>query len=51
MSRLIDVMHLGRDRVIGAYEVDGLVVDPGPAAALEAVLEAVPEPRETGAAA
>lgn len=39
MSRLIDVMHLGHDRVIGAYEVDGVVVDPGPSTCVEALLE------------
>ncbi len=34
--RLIDTMHLGRDRVIGAHLVrDGLIVDPGPASALD----------------
>lgn len=33
--RLIDVMHLGRDRVIGAHQIRGLIVDPGPASALE----------------
>jgi glyoxylase-like metal-dependent hydrolase (beta-lactamase superfamily II) len=38
MSRLIDVMHLGRDRVIGAYEIDGLIVDPGPSTGMEALL-------------
>jgi glyoxylase-like metal-dependent hydrolase (beta-lactamase superfamily II) len=43
VSRLIDVMHLGRDRVIGAYEIDGVVVDPGPASSL-AALDGV-EPR------
>ena len=32
--RLIDVLHLGRDRVIGAHLVRGLIVDPGPASAL-----------------
>lgn len=41
MSRLIDVMHLGRDRVIGAYEVDGVVVDPGPASCVETLFEAL----------
>src|SRR3954468_11481964 len=45
MTRLIDVMHLGRDRVIGAYEVgEGIVVDPGPASTAETLLEHV-EPR------
>jgi glyoxylase-like metal-dependent hydrolase (beta-lactamase superfamily II) len=38
MSRLIDVMHLGRDRVIGAYEIDGLIVDPGPSSAMDTLL-------------
>lgn len=45
MSRLIDVKHLGRDRVIGAFEVgEGVVVDPGPASSVETLLEQV-EPR------
>jgi glyoxylase-like metal-dependent hydrolase (beta-lactamase superfamily II) len=44
MSRLIDVMHLGNDRVIGAYDVDGAVIDPGPASCVETLLESV-EPR------
>jgi glyoxylase-like metal-dependent hydrolase (beta-lactamase superfamily II) len=34
MARLIDTLHLGYDRVIGAYELDGLIVDPGPALSL-----------------
>jgi glyoxylase-like metal-dependent hydrolase (beta-lactamase superfamily II) len=37
VARLIDVCHLGRDRVIGAYERDGLVVDPGPASSVGAL--------------
>ena len=41
MSRLIDLMHLGRDRVIGAYEVGGAIVDPGPASCVETLLEAL----------
>jgi glyoxylase-like metal-dependent hydrolase (beta-lactamase superfamily II) len=46
MSRLIDVMHLGRDRVIGAYEIDGLIVDPGPSTGLDALLAGLDgEPR------
>jgi glyoxylase-like metal-dependent hydrolase (beta-lactamase superfamily II) len=39
VSRAIDVMHLDRDRVICAYEQDGLIVDPGPASAVETLLE------------
>jgi glyoxylase-like metal-dependent hydrolase (beta-lactamase superfamily II) len=38
MANLIDCMHLGRDRVIGAYELDGLIVDPGPSSCLETLL-------------
>jgi glyoxylase-like metal-dependent hydrolase (beta-lactamase superfamily II) len=39
-------MHLGRDRVIGAYELDGAIVDPGPASCLDALLEGLDgEPR------
>jgi glyoxylase-like metal-dependent hydrolase (beta-lactamase superfamily II) len=44
VTRLIDTMHLGRDRVIGAYDVDGAVVDPGPASTVETLLAEV-EPR------
>jgi glyoxylase-like metal-dependent hydrolase (beta-lactamase superfamily II) len=46
VARLIDVMHLGRDRVIGAYEVEGLIVDPGPSSCLETLLAGLDaEPR------
>jgi glyoxylase-like metal-dependent hydrolase (beta-lactamase superfamily II) len=46
MSRVIDVMHLGRERVICAYDVDGLIVDPGPSSCLETLLsELSTEPR------
>ena len=31
----IDTLHLGRDRVIAAHLVRGLIIDPGPASALE----------------
>jgi glyoxylase-like metal-dependent hydrolase (beta-lactamase superfamily II) len=31
-------MHMGRDRVICAYEIDGLIVDPGPASSVETLL-------------
>jgi glyoxylase-like metal-dependent hydrolase (beta-lactamase superfamily II) len=43
-SRLIDTKHLGRDRVIGAHVVRGLVIDPGPASALEHWVDALAEP-------
>ena len=38
MVREIDVMHLGRDRVIAAHEVDRLVIDPGPESSMETML-------------
>jgi len=46
VANLIDLMHLGRDRVIGAYEVDGVIVDPGPATCLDELLDGLDaEPR------
>jgi glyoxylase-like metal-dependent hydrolase (beta-lactamase superfamily II) len=46
VARLIDAMHLGSDRVIGAYELDGLIVDPGPSSCLDTVLAGLEgEPR------
>ena len=39
--RVIDVMHLGRPHVIGCWEVDGVLVDPGPESSLRTVLEAL----------
>jgi glyoxylase-like metal-dependent hydrolase (beta-lactamase superfamily II) len=41
VSRAIDVMHLGRDRVICAYEIRGLIVDPGPSTCAETLVEAL----------
>ena len=41
MSRTIDLMHLGRDRVICAYELDGMVIDPGPSTCVEQLLDAL----------
>ena len=37
--RLIDVRHLGRERVIGAWLADGCLIDPGPASCLDALLD------------
>jgi glyoxylase-like metal-dependent hydrolase (beta-lactamase superfamily II) len=43
--RLIDTMHLGHDRVIGAHLVrDGLIVDPGPSSALGNWIDDLDEP-------
>lgn len=42
MANLIDCMHLGRDRVIGAWEVSpGVIVDPGPASCVDSLLAGV----------
>jgi glyoxylase-like metal-dependent hydrolase (beta-lactamase superfamily II) len=34
-------MHLGRPHVIGCWEVDGALVDPGPESSIQTVLEAI----------
>jgi glyoxylase-like metal-dependent hydrolase (beta-lactamase superfamily II) len=39
--RVIDVMHLGRPHVIGCWEVEGALVDPGPQSSMETLLEAL----------
>ena len=39
VSRAIDCMHLGNDRVICAYEVDGVIIDPGPTSCIDTLLE------------
>jgi glyoxylase-like metal-dependent hydrolase (beta-lactamase superfamily II) len=36
-------MHLGRPHVIGCWEVDGALVDPGPESSIETVIEALGE--------
>lgn len=38
MARLIDVRHQGLERVIGAWSVDDVVIDPGPEPCLETLL-------------
>jgi glyoxylase-like metal-dependent hydrolase (beta-lactamase superfamily II) len=45
--RLIDVRHLGRERVIACWELDGVLIDPGPTTAMENLIEALngEEPR------
>jgi glyoxylase-like metal-dependent hydrolase (beta-lactamase superfamily II) len=39
--RLIDIRHLGRERVIGCWQVGDVLVDPGPASCLPTLLEAL----------
>jgi glyoxylase-like metal-dependent hydrolase (beta-lactamase superfamily II) len=43
--RVIDVEHLGRPHVIGCWEVDGALVDPGPESSLGTLLEALGDER------
>jgi glyoxylase-like metal-dependent hydrolase (beta-lactamase superfamily II) len=45
--RAIDVKHLGRERVIGCWEVGGVLIDPGPSTSLESLIDALggEEPR------
>ena len=37
--RLIDVHHLGRERVIGCWEIDRVLIDPGPTSSMENLIE------------
>ena len=37
-ARLIDVLHLGRKRVIGCWQLEDVLVDPGPASCVETLL-------------
>ncbi len=39
--RVIDLNHLGRDRVIGCWQVGEVLVDPGPGSCLDTLLEAL----------
>ncbi len=43
--RVIDVRHLGRERVIGCWQVGDVLVDPGPASCLPTLLEALGDER------
>ncbi|MFL5893587.1 MAG: MBL fold metallo-hydrolase [Thermoleophilaceae bacterium] len=45
MPRLIDVKHLGNDRVIGAWLVDGHLIDPGPESCVETLLAELADER------
>jgi glyoxylase-like metal-dependent hydrolase (beta-lactamase superfamily II) len=38
VPRLIDVQHLGLDRVIGSWLVDGVLIDPGPESSVDTLL-------------
>jgi glyoxylase-like metal-dependent hydrolase (beta-lactamase superfamily II) len=43
--RLIDVLHLGRERVVGCWQVGDVLVDPGPSSCLPTLLEALGDAR------
>jgi glyoxylase-like metal-dependent hydrolase (beta-lactamase superfamily II) len=43
--RLVDVRHLGRERVIGCWQVGDVLVDPGPSSCLPTLLEALGDQR------
>jgi glyoxylase-like metal-dependent hydrolase (beta-lactamase superfamily II) len=45
--RLIDVRHLGHERVIGCWELDDILIDPGPTSSMAHLIEALggAEPR------
>jgi glyoxylase-like metal-dependent hydrolase (beta-lactamase superfamily II) len=43
--RQIDVRHRGREKVIACFEVDGILVDPGPQSCEETLLEALGDER------
>jgi glyoxylase-like metal-dependent hydrolase (beta-lactamase superfamily II)/F0F1-type ATP synthase membrane subunit b/b' len=45
MPRLIDLFHVGRDRVIGCWQLGNILIDPGPASCLETLLEALGDER------
>ena len=39
--RAIDVRHKGREKVICCWEVDGVLIDPGPGMTLDTLLAAL----------
>jgi glyoxylase-like metal-dependent hydrolase (beta-lactamase superfamily II) len=45
--RQIDVLHRGREKVIACFEVDGVLVDPGPQSCEDTLLEALGGERPT----
>src|SRR6185503_13399542 len=47
LPRLIDVRHLGRERVIGCWQLGTALVDPGPESSIETVLNGIEGEPET----
>ena len=46
--RAIDTRHGGLDKVICCWQVDGVLVDPGPESTLDTVLEALGDEDQAG---
>jgi glyoxylase-like metal-dependent hydrolase (beta-lactamase superfamily II) len=44
-ARLIDVLHLGRERVIGCWQLEDVLIDPGPASCVGTLLAELGEQR------
>jgi glyoxylase-like metal-dependent hydrolase (beta-lactamase superfamily II) len=40
---LIDVKHLGHERVIGCWQLDGVLIDPGPESTLQTLIDSLGE--------
>lgn len=43
--RVIDLLHLGRERVIGCWQVEDVLIDPGPTSCLPTLLDALGDTR------
>jgi glyoxylase-like metal-dependent hydrolase (beta-lactamase superfamily II) len=43
--RLIDLMHLGRERVIGCWQVGDVLIDPGPGSCMTTLLDSLGDSR------
>jgi glyoxylase-like metal-dependent hydrolase (beta-lactamase superfamily II) len=43
--RVIDLLHLGRERVIGCWQVGDVLIDPGPSSCLPTLIEALGDER------
>ena len=43
--RVIDLMHVGRERVIGCWQVGDVLIDPGPGSCLPTLLDALGDQR------
>src|ERR1700692_4201170 len=45
MTRLIDLLHLGRERVIGCWQVEAVIGGPGPSSCMPTLLAALGDER------